>query len=309
MKAHRLLVIAPLLLPLLIGCGKSGDVLAPSSSGSAAEQAAVSSELAGHPDLVDDGMSESRDQAEVGSASSTAGAGVAAAIDPLFFWRDIRRVERSYEFAFSDTDSTGHPTTAVVTVHKRLAGWFNVIARESSPEGTPTEGRLIQKVLRDHWVRRLLLKRVGPPESERRPWRIAATSGVQITSRAASTQIQSLRIQSGPLDTTITDPLAFFRLRRLLKLDPEAEVTLTATTLRADDVVVLYLRDRRSRFHNNGDNSYVATWKAAAVVGVHHFGVNALAHGTLFDDEAPYDSQSWILPYVVAPTELADLAP
>lgn len=310
MKAHPMLVIASLLPLLLSGCGKSGDVVAPPSSGGVtAEQAAVSAEMAAHPDLVEDGMSESRDQAEVGGASAASGAVGAAAIDPLFFWRDIRNVERSFEFAFADTDTAGHPTTAVVTVHKRLSGWFNVIARQSSPEGTPTEGYLVQKPLRDHWVRRLLLKRVDLPESERRPWRIAATSAVEITSRGAQARIRSLRVQCGPLDTTITEPLAFFRLRRMLRFDAEAEVTLTATTLRADDVVVLYLRDLRSRFHNNGDNTYSATWKARALQGTHHFGVNALAHGTLFDDEAPYDSQSWILPYVVAPTEMAELAP
>src|SRR5206468_12097055 len=135
---------------------------------------------------------------------------------------------------------------AVVTVHKRLFGSFDVIARESSPEGAPTEGRLVQKPLLDHWVRRLLFKRVGPPDAEGRPWRIAATSAVEITSRNAQTRIRSLRVQSGALDTTITEPLAFFRLRRMLRFDSEAEVTLTATTLRADDVVVLYLRDMRS---------------------------------------------------------------
>ena len=43
--------------------------------------------------------------------------------------------------------------------------------------------------------------------------------------------------------------------------------------------------------------------------GVHHFGVNALSHGTLFDDQAPYDSQSWIEPFIVHPLALADGTP
>ena len=43
------------------------------------------------------------------------------------------------------------------------------------------------------------------------------------------------------------------------------------------------------------------------LAGVHHLGVNALSRGAIFDDRAPYDSQAWILPYVVRPTELADL--
>jgi len=310
MKTHRMLLAAPLLVLFLSGCGRSGDVLTPSSAPSgSAEQASVSQELARHPELIEEAMSESPDQAAVEPAAGGPAAGIAAAIDPLFFWREIKRVERYYEFTFGDTDSTGRPTTAVVTIHKHLAGWFNVIAKEAGGEGEPVEGRLVQKPLHDRWVRRLLLKRVNLPDSDRRPWRVAATSGVKITSRDAETRIESLRVQSGVLDTTLTDPLAFFRLRRLLKLEPEAEVTLTVATLRNDDVVILYCRDRRFRFHNNGDNTYIAMWKAAALTGVHHFGVNALDHGTLYDDEAPYDSQAWILPYVTVPTELADMAP
>jgi hypothetical protein len=38
-------------------------------------------------------------------------------------------------------------------------------------------------------------------------------------------------------------------------------------------------------------------------------GVNALSSGTLFDDQAPYDSKAWIVPCVVNPTELAEFIP
>jgi hypothetical protein len=279
-------------------------VLSPAASGEA-QQAAATEEVGRHPELVEDGIYETQTQAQ-----TNATAGSAAAINPLFFWREILRVQRTYEFAFSDTDSTGQPTTAVVIVHKRLSGWFNVLAADSGSSGDPGSGHVVHKPLRDHWVRRVLLKRVaGTASSDRRPWRIAAVSGVQVTSRDAQTRLQSLRVQSGALDTTITDPLAFFRLRRIIQLQPEAMVTLTATTQDPKDVVVLYARDRRARFHNNGDGTHTITWTASALSGLRHLAVNALSHDTLFDDEAPYDSQTWILPYVVAPTELAELAP
>ena len=297
---HRLRA-APLAILLLAGCGTDSRVLAPTPDPSTTDQAAASDEVALHAEMVEDGLYES-------AAQTDASAGTAA-IDPLFFWRQILRVERTFEFAFADTDSVGRPTTAVVTVHKRLAGWFNVVAGDDASEGSPTEGHVVKKPLRDHWVRRVLLKRITVPEGERRRWRIAAISGVKVTSRAAVTRLESLRVQSGDLDTTVTDPLAFWRLRRLLRFAPESEITLTATTLAENDVVVLYAGDRRRRFHSNGDGTYTATWSARALAGVHHLGVNALSHGTLYDDEAPYDSQAWILPYVVAPTELADLAP
>jgi hypothetical protein len=298
----RLLCAVPAALVLLAGCSKNDQVVAPTSGDPSALQASAAAELARHPELVDDGTFESQTQASATSVGTSA-------IDPLFFWRQINRVERTYDFSFADSDSTGQPTTAVVTVHKRLSGWFNIVAGDPTGEGSPTEGHLVRKPLVDHWVRRILLKRVDLMSSARRPWRVAATSGVRITSRDDTTHIQSVRVQSGDLDTTISEPLAFWRLRRILKLAPNAEVTLTATTRRDDDVVVFYAGDRRTRFRNNGDGTYTLVWTVPALAGVRHLGVNALSHGTLYDDAAPYDSQAWILPYVVTPTELADLAP
>jgi hypothetical protein len=135
-------------------------------------------------------------------------------------------------------------------------------------------------------------------------WRVVATSGIEITSRDAETRIVSLRVQSGALDTTLTDPLAFHRLRRVIRFEPGAEVTLTATTRNADDVVLLYLRDRRGRFHNNGDGTHTAVFRAPDHLGLRHLGVNALSRGTLFDADARYDSHAWIEPYVVHPLVL-----
>src|SRR5215468_8546580 len=198
---------APLLALLLIGCGSKSQVMGPGSTDASAQRTAVADELGRHPEMVDDGVYETQTQAQ-----TSATAGTAAAIDPLFFWRQILRVDRTFEFAFSDTDSTGQPTTAVVTVDKRLSGWFNILARDSMSAGDPGGGSVVRKELRDHWVRRVLLKRVAPiDDGELRPWRVAAVSGVQVTSRDAQTRLQSLRLQSGALDTTITDPLAFWR--------------------------------------------------------------------------------------------------
>jgi hypothetical protein len=91
----------------------------------------------------------------------------------------------------------------------------------------------------------------------------------------------------------------------VLHFDRDDSVTVTATTLRNDDIVVIQHRHRRLRFHNNGDNTYTGVFRAAFLARVNHAGVNALSRGTLFDDEEPYDSQAWILPYVVRPTVLA----
>jgi hypothetical protein len=294
-------------LLMLAGCSQS-PVNAPGAArdGTSMDQTEVASAVASSPEVVEDNAFESNDPATIdGGATGT------AAIHPLRYWRTIRSVDRSFEFAFADTDSTGHPTTAVVIIRKRLLGRFNILVGEPGTDGTLIDSALsvVRKPLEDHWVRRLLLKRVRVDDQLRPVWRIVATSGVQVTARDATTKLMSLRVQSGDVDTTITDPARFFYLRRILKFDAGAQVTLTATTLRADDIVVLQLRDHRLRFHSNGDNTYTGTWTVDAFAGLRHFGVNALSHGTLFDDTAPYDSQAWLLPFLVRPSEIAALLP
>lgn len=309
----------PLLLAggLIAGCGRNpGDPLAPAggSGGAVDESAEVSRALSSSPELIEDGQFESAEMTQVDGAEP----GRFAAINPLHFFRRIESVERRFEFAFADTDSTGRPTTAIVTVHKLLRGTFNIATgpRVESTVRDTSRLLIVSKRLTDHWVRRLLLKRVPPPPTDlltadrlRPRWRIAASSGVEITSRPATTRILSLAIRTATQDTVIEDPLAFFRLRRILKLNPGEDVKLVATTERNDDVVVLVRAGLRARFRNNGDNTYTLVWHAPLHAGLHHVGVNALSNGTLFDDQAPYDSKSWVVPCVVHPTELAEFIP
>jgi hypothetical protein len=304
---------------LLAGCSKnSGTPLAPSSnaaggsSSAASDQAGISQAMAGAPELIDDGQYQGADQTRLDGP-----AGTAAAINPLYFFRNITSVQSQFEFAFADTDSTGHPTTALVTVHRFLSGTFDIAAGPRIEAGVRDTSRiqLIKKPLADHWVRHLLLKRVPPPPTtlaslrEGPRWRIAATSGIDVTSRGATTHIKTLEIKTASRDTVIEKPLELFRLRAIMKFDPSEPITLIATTERNDDVVVLVRAGLRARFRNNGDNSYTLLWHAPPTGGLFHVGVNALSNGTLFDDQAPYDSQAWIVPCVVSPAQLAEYVP
>jgi hypothetical protein len=310
MKSHRFLLAAPFALLVLAGCGKSGDSLSPTSSSGSADQLEITQEITNNAALVEDGgLSAVADQTglDEGDPSSPLPPGMQDAIAPRFFWRTIRSVQRRHEFQFADYDTAGRPWTAIVTVHKRLLGGFHILTVDSIGPGDVVRST-IDKPLEDHWVRRVLLKRVRTANSDRAVWRIAGTTAVRVTAKDARTQIQSLRVQGGGLDTTITNPLEFFRLRQVLRVDPDAEVRLTVTTLQPDDVVLLYSGHRRFRFRNNGDGTYSGAWKSPALLGVRHVGVNALSHGTLFDDTAPYDSQAWILPYLVRPEQLDDPA-
>jgi hypothetical protein len=295
-----------LAIAVLSGCSKPPATGANGSSGSTQEQADVMAELTGNPEVVDDEVSEAADETSYEASAGVAmSEGVAAAIQPIHFWRRIDQVDRRFEFAFGDPDSGGRPTTAWVTVHKRLLGTFNIL---TAPRADSVfERNVVHKRLDDRWTRRLLLKRVRVSESGDMQWRIVSHSGIKVRAHQANTAIVSLRVQCGTVDTVITDPLGFLRVRRLLRFSPRDSVVLTVTTGSNTDVVVSQWRDRRFRFRNNGDNTYTGVFLAPRVEGVRHIGVNALSHGTLFDDEARYDSEAWIFPYVVVEGE-GDLA-
>ena len=105
---------------LLAGCGKVGNnPVAPigGSGGGAVDQAQVSNAMASTPQLIEDAVFETPDQTPLAADSP---AGSAALLHPLRYWRHITDVRRTFEFAFSDTDSTGRPTRVLVTIRKVL---------------------------------------------------------------------------------------------------------------------------------------------------------------------------------------------
>ena len=311
----------------LAGCSRNTVPTTPVSSGTSSLQAQVVTAMTQTPGVIEDGIS--LDESTLSSATGTG----LAAIQPLNFWRHFTSSERTFETAYSDTDSTGVPTRALVTIRTHLIGTFNIKATVpvdssgSSPgmlaaigasvaAASDTSVHFISKSIDEVRVRRVLLRRAPLPhdvprdadcdhDSTRVRWRVAGVSGVQVTSKDNATQIQGVRVQCGALDTTITDPLAFVRLRGLLKLQPGTPVTLTVTTNHTDDVVLFRHNDRRFRLAASGDGTYTGTFSRGRFArGMWHFGVDVLSHGTLYDDSAAYDSQRWVFPYVVAPNRM-----
>lgn len=294
MKRHLVLSLALLALAaMLSSCGRSGSVGSPTAGNtSTTDQAEVASVLAENPEMLNEDVFTSSEETQANDSRGF------AAIRPLRFGRVITNVRTNFDFAFSDPDSNGHPQRALVTVNRHLTGSLNILAGVA--DSADTSRQLIRKPLDDRWVRKLVLARRRVNEdSTRARWRLVGTSGVEITSANATSQITSLRIQAGDLDTTITDPLELFRLRAITRIDAGTPVTLTATTGRNDDIVLLYRIGMRLPFVNNGDGTYTMMWTTSHFGGLRHFGVNALSHGTLFDDAAPYDSKGWVLPFAV----------
>ena len=292
---HRVITSIALLAAaaMLSGCGKSASVGAPPGGGSTtSDQAAVTTVVTQNPALLNEDVFSTADQTDAGSSAGF------AAIRPLRFWRNIQNVNTRFNFAFSDPDSNGNPQHALVTVNRRLTGSFNILA--GIADSTDATRQVIRKALDDHWVRKLVLERRRVNEDTTRArWRVVGTSGVDITSANATSQIQSLRIQAGALDTTITDPLELFRVRNVTHIGPDTRVMLTVTTGRNDDTVLLYRIGFRMPFVNNGDGTYTMVWNTSRFEGLRHFGVNVLSRGTLHDDAAPYDSKGWVLPFAV----------
>jgi hypothetical protein len=305
-SAIRLASLVSILAMFCAGCGSDNPV-APSAT-QTSDQSDMIAALSTESQLVDDGLFNSSVQTSLSGARPGVQATGNTAIEPLRFWRTISSARRTFDFAFSDTDTTGRPTVAVVTIHWHFAGTFNVVP--AGEDGLPDLNNVVHKPLSDHSIRRVRFRRTttaDDPTHDR--WRIAAVTGVDVTSKDVTSQILSVRLQTATFDSTIVDPLAFFNLRHILRFASGDSVTITVTTSRSDDVVLLYHADHRRRMTNNGDNTYTGTLHVGTLDGWRHFGVNALSHGTLYDDTLPYDSKAWLFPYVVETTPAVDYLP
>lgn len=295
MQRRNLTRIAIVLAGVVVvaGCGKTSTGPTP---GADTEQAQITSYMAGNPGLIDDQLFT-----DPASLPLSRLAGTNAAITPRWFWRRITVSTPHLTFQFSDTDSVGRPRLAAVTLTRQLIGTFDILPAASGDTTMLDSAHIVQKPLDDTWTRHLLFKRCVVPGSDQPQWRLIAASGVQVNSSGMTEQIQSVRVQTGAMDTTLTDPLQLFVVAHCMHVAAGDSVTLTVTTSRTDDVVLAFYRDLRLRFHANGDGTYVIKLPVGNLLGMRFFGVNALSHGTLYDDALPYDSQAWLFHAWVGP--------
>jgi len=305
MKKHLLGVTLLAAALALTSCSKATQPLSGGGTGGGgaltADQVQVNSVLNTNLDLVNEDVWQSDALQSYDAASGF------AAVRPLRFRRVITNVDRTVSTEFGQPDSSGKPTLALVTVRRHITGSFNLLA--GAADSTDTTKSVFQKPIDDQSTRRLLFMRMPAREPAWRDsadrdsvrWRMVGSSFVETHTNGGTTHIVSVRIQAGPLDTTITDPLEMHRLRRIAHFLPNSPVQITVTTTRNDDVVLFYGRDSRRRFTNNGDNTYSFTLNSGLFPGVRHIGIDALSRGTLFDDTAPYDANAWMVPYTVDP--------
>ena len=278
----------------LTSCSKSPG--APTGATGSTDQTLATSVMTANPNLVTDDVFSATASTAAFGARANGMSDPAAAIMPRYFWRTISSSTRTITFAFSDSDSTGRPRQADAVVTRHMLGTFNVLKAMPGDSMAFDSAHVVHKNLDDTWVRHLHLVRQASGDSGHTEWRVVKVSGALVTSAGATTQIQSLRVQGGGVDTTITDPLQYWTLAHTFAFAAGDSITLTVTTNHTDDVVVGYWHDSRERFRNNGDGTYTRVLHIHdGDSGYRWCGVNALSHGTLFDDVLPYDSNAWIM--------------
>lgn len=206
---------------------------------------------------------------------------------PIFWWRKVDRpIHR-----IITVDVIGD--SAFATIQADIHGWFNIMIQPDS---------LIHKDLADSSIRYAVFKR-DTVSTYHRGWRLMGLSGVEIVSDANTVEIDSVRVEivDTGWDTLIVDPLEIFSREDVLTLPPDAQVEVTAYTNDSTACVFLHTfrpwRPRRWRFMHLENGVYHGFWFTPHRHGIHHAAVDIIQYETIFDDEYPYDSNAWLLPY------------
>jgi hypothetical protein len=286
------------------GCGGKSST-SPTTS-SSADEAQVASVLGAASSLTDDGLAEDPSRVDA-SASAPASplqgemsdpAATQALIRPFEWWQRVTQVTPTWTLAFADTGADGRPTTCIATLHKHMTGSLIVIP--TTPADTTRADSLhsISKPLDKTLTRKIMLSRllIGTE----RLWKVVEVTGASVSTIGPQTSLMSLHIHAtSGVDTTIVDPLQWFSLRHVLKFATHDTVTVTATTSRTNDAVFIHRWDWRHRLRNNLDGTYSFTWVTSAWGGWRWFGIQAMSHGSIYDDTLPFDMEAWHFPFRV----------
>ncbi|HYW68124.1 MAG TPA: hypothetical protein VE960_00825 [bacterium] len=218
-------------------------------------------------------------------------------IDPLTFWREVteRQVVRDVQI----DEATG---TAEVTIYKEIWGTLNIVDEDMVEYEKPMhhEGVRYATFQRNEDVEAPDMTGSGYAHRHRRGrWTLTAISGLVANSVETLTMnIDSIRVQSATVDTTITDPSALMDVPEdIACFEMGEEVTVTVSGPPEDAILFLHTRQHRSPLQYDG-GVFVGSW-VVAHEGIHCAGVQALAHDSIYDSEYPDDSLIWAMPYEV----------
>lgn len=226
-------------------------------------------------------------------------------IDPLLWGRQI----------------LGHPDpqvsvdiiddSAYVAWELHNTGYFNIFAWDPD-SGQAGEWVFVKKDLNETVRLSAVFKRTGQTGDPYRGWDLYGISGAWATSEPAGSRtvnIDSLRIESTSYpDTVFTTPLEITPILQMLTFAPGETVTLSLYSNDADARVFLHIVRDVSPYHiripftyNNSNGSYTGTWNVEQIPAVRLAVFDMLHKNTLEDDEYHYDSNLWLLFYLVHP--------
>jgi len=298
---------------IIAGCGKD-PVTAPGSGSTGSDAQTFGAMMDQEPALAEGGTYVTPGESDFGTNSFGTDAGAfstADAIRPVFYFRVIRNYSRTLDIHVVE-DSV--KVRATVNVAEQFAGSFNLVVADTTDSGVVR--RIIKKPLKDDGRFRVVFVRFKQPApgdddaplmplpttDDWRRWRLVAISSHEIHSPQNTAQILSVRLQTDSgLDTTLDDPAKLFRFPRgLIKVGANEKVTITVKTADPGNAVFLLAGWGHMRLMSTPDG-FVGSFHAPYELRPFRIGVNALTHGTLFDDQAPYDSDFWGIPAQTVP--------
>jgi len=252
---------------------------------------------------------------------------ISAGITPLRFGRFIRSVTRTVEVTMQAGDSL-----AFADVTKDIYGVFRIRGLNGDMD-TVT----VNKEFHDRAMKRMVFRRVARDND--RWWRNWIPVGSSLVKGGTVEPNDNIEIVMTELflpngDTVVvTDPLAHILRYRweppmflrdsaghdrppVPELVDGQQLTMRVTVRSASpDTDLVALRFGCDAFHkrralmrlvseeDNGDGtwtrSYERMWNVPPQRGFFHVAVDAMTHGTIFDDEEPYSVSWWAVPYRV----------
>jgi len=270
---------------ILIGCGQKGTSVGPE------EEISERAEIEG---LIKSNSDYFTSDVRIDSSAYPLGK-ILEGIEPVSFFREINQVTKDIDIHIVHPDSG--ISYAEVAVTANLIGQFHTITMDST----------YLKPIDDTAVRFAYFEKTGRPWTPRhhRGWELKKISGVEINSNPCTKVIRSVHISSdqGSVDTTITDVTTLMDKEDIFTFKPGELVTLEVETDSPDDIVFLHTHRRRMPFQHIEGELYVGSWRTTTdpwhFRWPKHAAVDVIDHGTIFDDQAPYDSRAWGMSYRV----------
>lgn len=207
---------------------------------------------------------------------------------------------------------TGHPDpqvtieirgdSAFVSWTINTVGYFHIVKWVSD------SGRWvhIKKPLSETANLYAIFKRRGEVNLPHRGWELTKISGAEgVSDSVCTVEILSVNIQSESYpDTTITNPLELFDIEDVLTFETGEEVTLTVETNGVPAKLFLHIFTHhwpwhfRIPFQKEEGGTFIGTWRVQRIPAVRFAVFDLLHHGTIYDDNYPYDFNGWLFPYL-----------